>query len=397
MLYIDLDQFKVVNDTFGHMAGDQMLQQVSAQLGQCIRSSDVLARLGGDEFGVILEQCDAEQAHRVASQICDRLEHFRFVYLERRFHIGASIGLVPVDDRWPTTAAVLQAADSACYAAKDAGRNRVHSWFNTDQVVLARHGEMQWVTRLEQALDENRFELYAQRILPLDSKEKHVRYELLLRLLEPDGTLVLPDVILSAAERFHMASRIDRWVVKRVFSWMALHRDQLAHVDSISVNLSGQSIGDRAFHGYVRDLIDTLHFDANKLCFEVTETAAITNLSAATEFIESLRLRGVYFALDDFGSGASSFGYLKALPVDYLKIDGQFIVNLEHDPIDQAVVRCICDVAQAVGKRTIAEFVETSTVARLLQEMGVDYIQGYCVHVPAPMEAVLLVHGTDDD
>ncbi|MFP3564962.1 EAL domain-containing protein [Paraburkholderia sp. SIMBA_030] len=391
VLYIDLDQFKVVNDTFGHIAGDQLLQQVTEQLGQCIRATDTLARLGGDEFGVILEQCDTERARRIASQICERLDEFRFAYNGRRFHIGASIGLVPIDDRWPTTAAVLQAADSACYAAKDAGRNQVHSWFDADQVVLARRGEMQWIARLEQALDEDRFELYAQRIRALGREEKNlVRCEFLLRLREPDGSLVLPGVFLSAAERFHMVSRIDRWVVKYVFAWMTHHRDQLAHVESIAVNLSGQSIGDRAFHRYVWDLADALQFDTHKLCFEVTETAAITNLSVATEFIQSLRLRGIHFALDDFGSGASSFGYLKALPVDYLKIDGQFITNLEHDAIDQAMVRCICDVAKAVGKRTIAEFVETSAVAVLLQELGVDYIQGYFVHVPAPMEEILV-------
>ena len=394
MLYIDLDQFKVVNDTFGHIAGDQLLREVTQQLAQCIRKTDTLARLGGDEFGVILEHCDTELARRVASQICERLDESRFSYNERRFHIGASIGLVPIDDRWPTTAAVLQAADSACYAAKDAGRNRVHSWFDADQAVLARHGEMQWVTRLEQAFDEDRFELYAQRIRALGREENHIRCELLLRLREPDGSLVLPDVFFSAAERFHMASRIDRWVIKYVFRWMTRHRGQLDHVDSIAVNLSGQSIGDRAFHRYVSDLADALQFDTDKLCLEVTETAAITNLSVATEFIQSMRLRGIHFALDDFGSGTSSFGYLKALPVDYLKIDGQFIADLAHDPIDQAMVRCICDVAKAVGKQTIAEFVETSAVAALLRDMGVNYIQGYFVHVPAPMEEVL-VRGID--
>ncbi|MGF7000521.1 EAL domain-containing protein [Paraburkholderia sp. GAS32] len=390
MLYIDLDQFKVVNDTSGHLAGDQLLQQVTAQLVLCIRAADTLARLGGDEFGIILELCDTEHARRIATQISERLDEFRFVYNERRFHIGASIGLVPIDGRWLTTAAVLQAADSACYAAKDAGRNRVHTWFDADEVVLARHGEMQWVTRLEQALDEDRFELYAQRVQALDREERGVRCELLLRLREPDGNLVLPAVFFTAAERFQMASRIDRWVVKHVFAWMARHHDRLDHVESVAVNLSGQSIGDRDFHRYVRDLAEALQFDTHKLCFEVTETSAITNLSAATEFIHSLRLRGMHFALDDFGSGTSSFGYLKALPVDYLKIDGQFITNLEHDPIDRAMVRCICDVAKAVGKQTIAEFVETSDVAALLRDIGVDYIQGYYIHRPAPMEEVLV-------
>lgn len=201
---------------------------------------------------------------------------------------------------------------------------------------------------------------------------------------------MLPGVFLKPAERFQMASRIDRWVVKHVFTWMARHRDEIGHVESIAVNLSGQSVGDRSFHRYVRDLTDALQFDVGKLCFEITETAAITNLPAATEFIESLRLLGMHFALDDFGSGLSSFGYLKALPVDYLKIDGQFIANLDHDPIDQAMVRCISNIASALGKRTVAEFVGTSNVVDLLRDMGVDYIQGYFVHVPAPMEEVLM-------
>ncbi|SFU26354.1 PAS domain S-box-containing protein/diguanylate cyclase (GGDEF) domain-containing protein [Paraburkholderia aspalathi] len=389
MLYIDLDQFKVVNDAFGHIVGDQMLQQVTEQLAQCIRTNDTLARLGGDEFGVILEQCDMEWANRIATRICEHLDEFRFTFSQRRFHIGASIGLVPIDNRWPTVASLLQAADSACYAAKDAGRNRVHSWVDADEVVSARHGELLWITRLEQALDEDRFELYAQLIEPLDSEDSGVRCELLLRLREPDGNLILPGVFLLPAERFQMASRIDRWVVKRVFAWMACHRGRLKHVKSISVNLSGQSIGDRSFHRYVRDLADTFDIELDKLCFEITETAAITNLRVATEFIELLRLQGISFALDDFGSGASSFGYLKALPVDYLKIDGQFVTNLDKDPIDRAMVRCISDVANALGKRTVAEFVETSAVAALLRDMGIDYIQGYFVHVPAPMDEVL--------
>ncbi|MGQ7935419.1 EAL domain-containing protein [Paraburkholderia sp. D1E] len=389
MLYIDLDQFKVVNDTFGHIAGDQMLRQIAAQLGQCIRTSDTLGRLGGDEFGVILEQCDMEWANRVATRICQHLDEFRFIFSQRRFHIGASIGLVPIDNRWPTIATVLQAADSACYAAKDAGRNRVHSWFDADEVVLARRGEMLWVTRLEQALDEDQFELYAQLIEAIDPADNGVRCELLLRLREPDGSLVLPGVFLLPAERFQMASRIDRWVVRRVFAWMASHRGRLRHVKSISVNLSGQSIGDRSFHRYVRDLADTFDIELDKLCFEITETAAITNLPVATEFIELLQLQGISFALDDFGSGASSFGYLKALPVDYLKIDGQFVTNLDKDPIDRAMVRCISDVANALGKRTVAEFVETSAVAALLRDMGIDYIQGHFVHAPAPMDEVL--------
>lgn len=391
MMYIDLDQFKLVNDACGHAMGDQLLCQVTTLLQQCVRSRDTLARLGGDEFGVILEHCTVEQAQRVAQQICDAMEDFRFTHEGRRFRIGTSIGLVPLDNRWANVSLVLQAADTACYAAKEAGRNRVHAWYDTDQILRARQGEMQWASRLEQAIDENRFVLYAQRIVPLgpDATDEGLHAELLIRLRDDDGKLIPPGAFLPAAERFHMASRIDRWVLRHAFRLLETHGGDLDHIATLAVNLSGQSIGDKAFHRFVADLVERSRVDVRKLCLEITETAAITNLADATVFIDEMRQAGVRIALDDFGAGSSSFGYLKSLAVDFLKIDGQFIKTLTSNALDHAAVRCFRDVAQVLGIRTIAEFVEDEATVTELRRIGVDYAQGYLVHRPEPLETAL--------
>lgn len=392
LMYIDLDQFKLVNDACGHSVGDQLLCQVTQLLQGCVRSRDTLARLGGDEFGVILEHCTVDQAHRVAQDICDQMEEFRFIHDGRRFRIGTSIGLVPLDKRWVSTAAVLQAADTSCYAAKEAGRNRVHAWFDTDQAMRVRKGEMRWASRLEQALDDNRFILYAQRIMPIHAAgaTDALHCEILLRLREPDGSLILPNAFLPAAERFHMASRIDRWVVRHVFDWLgSQNQEGLQRIHTIAVNLSGQSISDPNFHRFMQELISDGRVDVSKLCLEITETAAVTNLADAGSFIDSMRERGVRMALDDFGSGASSFGYLKTLPVDYLKIDGQFIKDLVNDPLDQATVRCFCEVARVMNIQTVAEFVETPQALQALRDLGVDHAQGYMVHKPQPLVDLL--------
>ena len=389
MMYIDLDQFKLVNDACGHSAGDQLLRQISTVLARCVRSRDTLARLGGDEFGVLLEHCSVEQARRVADSICEQMEEFRFLHDGRRFRLGTSIGLVPVDARWGNSEGPMQAADSACYAAKEAGRNRVHVWFDTDQAMRSRQGETQWGSRLELAIDEDRFVLYGQRIAPLSAAAGDLAHvEVLLRLRDADGTLVPPGAFLPAAERFHMASRVDRWVVKRVFEWMQSGVD-LSGVDALAINLSGQSMGDRAFHRFVVDLISSTGVDPAKVCFEVTETAAITNLGDATAFIDVMRALGVRIALDDFGAGASSFGYLKSLAVDYLKIDGQFVRDLLDDPLDLAAVRCFSEVARVIGVKTVAEFVEHDELIATLRCVGVDFVQGYSVHRPEPLAAAV--------
>ncbi|MFN0183970.1 MAG: PAS domain-containing protein [Aquabacterium sp.] len=389
MLFIDLDQFKLVNDACGHAVGDQLLQQVARLLRETVRARDTLARLGGDEFAVLLEHCTTDQAQRVAQQICDRMEQFRFVHDERRFRIGTSIGLVPMDRRWTAIDAVIQAADAACYAAKEAGRNRVHTWFDTDQAVAARHGEMQWATRLEQAIDEDRFVLYAQCITPLGACDGGCHAEVLIRLLDANGALIPPGAFLPAAERFHLATRIDRWVLSRAIGHVQDLAD-LTAVSLLSINLSGQSVGDRAFHRHAIDLLVAAGpAVCQRLCLEITETAAVTNLADAAVFIEQVRALGVRFALDDFGAGASSFGHLKSLKVDLLKIDGQFIKDLIDDPLDDAAVRCFVDVARVVGVQTVAEFVDRPEILQRVREIGIDFAQGFLLHRPEPIETVL--------
>ena len=388
LLYIDLDQFKLVNDSCGHTVGDLLLQQVAKLLLSAIRERDTLARLGGDEFAIILERCTDEPAQRVAQQICDKMDDFRFMHDGRRFRIGTSIGLVPIDHRWPTMESIMKAADTSCYAAKEAGRNRVHVWFDSDLAMRTRHGEMKWTDRIGQALDENLFVLYAQHIAPIGSPSKGLHAEVLLRMIDSDGSLVPPGAFMPAAERFHLASRIDRWVFKHAIDWLK-SLPSIDVIENLSINLSGQSVGDRAFHRWALEIMDEAGKEiCHKLCIEITETAVVTNLADAAIFIEHAHSAGVKIALDDFGAGASSFGYLKSLSVDFLKIDGQFIRDLSKDQLNEAAVRCFTEVAKVVGVKTVAEFVETQENLDLLQTIGVDYAQGFLLHRPTPIEQI---------
>ena len=389
LLFIDLDQFKLVNDACGHSVGDQLLQQVGKLLGETVRARDTLARLGGDEFAVILEHCSTKQAQRVAQQMCERMDDFRFMHEERRFRIGASIGLVPVDKRWSTTAAVIQAADTACYAAKEAGRNRVHTWLDTDQAMLARHVETQWAARLEQALDTNRFALYAQRIEALGQPQHGLHAEVLLRMIDGDGSVLHPGAFLPAAERFHFASRIDQWVLRHTIDVLR-SLESASPTDTLCVNLSAQSIGDRAFHRQAIHMLTEAGANVcGRICLELTETAAVANMADASLFIDQVRALGVRIALDDFGAGASSFGYLKQLHVDLLKIDGQFIRDLIDDPLDDAAVRSFVEVARVVGVKSVAKFVDRMELLDRAREIGIDFAQGFLLHRPEPIEAVL--------
>jgi diguanylate cyclase (GGDEF)-like protein/PAS domain S-box-containing protein len=386
LMYVDLDQFKLVNDAGGHAAGDRLLKQIVGVIGRHVKKGDIFARLGGDEFGLIIEHCTIEAAQGLAQQICREVDEFRFQLGIHRLRIGASIGLVAVDTRWPTTATLLRAADSACYAAKEAGRNRVHTYFADDVIIASQRSDMQWVRRIGEALDKDQFVLHWQKTMPLGHDTRGVHGEILLRMVDGDGQLIPPGAFLPAAERFHMVSRIDRWVTHKIFEWMAGHSAEMSHIGTVAVNLSGLSIADRDFHRYVLALIETFEFDYHKLCFEITETAAITNMVDAKLFFECVRTYGVRFALDDFGSGVSSFSYLKSLPVDYLKIDGQFIRHLEEDLVDQATVRCIHEISKLTGKKTIAEFVESEVVEGLLREIGIDYAQGFLRHRPVALD-----------
>ena len=386
LLYIDLDQFKLVNDACGHAVGDRLLQQIAVLITMQISPHDIIARLGGDEFGVLLAGRENANAQSQAWKICSAVDEFRFTHDGRQFRIGASIGLVPLDGAWPSSAALLQAADAACYAAKDEGRNRVHSWYDLDKAVRSRKGEMELVTHLSEMLEANRLQLYAQKIIAVDGPAHQMHFEVLLRIPDAKGRMTTPGGFLAAAERYQMAVRVDRWVTQAAFAWMRTNPDAMARIGTLAINLSGQSIGDRSFHRTVIEALANPGFDPRTLCIEITETAAITHLADATEFMAQLRALGVRISLDDFGAGASYFGYLKSVAADYLKIDGQFIQNIVTDGIDQAAVRCFCDIAKSVGMQTIAECVESEDAAGLLRSLGVNYLQGFHFHRPEPLD-----------
>lgn len=382
LCYLDLDQFKVVNDTCGHVAGDELLRQLAALLGRQMRGQDLLARLGGDELGILLGVCSIEQAQEIAERIRRVVKEFRFTWGEHTFEIGASIGIVPINSGSDNAAAVLSAADMACYAAKDLGRNRVHVYRPDDSQLKQRHSEMRWVSRITKALDEGLFELMYQPIMPLSGEDgAHVLYEVLVRMREGDQR-VPPMAFIPAAERYDLMPAIDRWVVRRVLDYMAAGGADCSGC-TCAINLSGQSLGDESFLQYVLDLLDTRSVDPSRICFEITETAAVANLARAMEFIDCLHRRGCRFALDDFGSGLSSFAYLKNLDVDYLKIDGSFIRDLTVDPVDHAMVDAIVRIARVMGIRTVAEFVENGETLVALRRLGIDYVQGF--HVAQPM------------
>ncbi|MEO6281308.1 EAL domain-containing protein [Roseateles sp.] len=390
LLALDLDRFKLINDHCGHADGDEVLRQVAQCLEAGVRSRDTVARLGGDEFAAILENCSLEEALHVAQKLCDTLDQFRHVHGEQSFRIGASIGVAPLDGRWPNAEAALREADACCMIAKEQGRNRVQVWSPNDATLRAHQSEHRWATRLQQALDEERFELDLQRVLPAQGDEDDglLRGELLLRLRERDGSRVPPTAFMPAAERFHIAPRIDRWVLRQAVA--LLQREGPPQIASLSVNLSGLTLQDTVFHQEARALLLELGPErARALCLEITETAVITRLTDAARFITQMRALGARIALDDFGAGASSYSYLKALPVDVLKIDGQFIRSLMSDPLDQVAVRSFVDVARTLGLTTVAECVETPEVLLELVRLGVGEVQGFLLHRPEPIAGLL--------
>lgn len=384
--FLDLDQFKVVNDTCGHVAGDELLRQVATLIRSHLRTTDTLARLGGDEFGLILESCPMPRAITLADAIREAIADFRFAWEGKAFSIGVSIGLVPVTHGDRDTGAVLSAADAACYAAKDEGRNRIHVYQADDHTLQEQHGQMQWVTRLQSALDEDRLRLYVQPIVPLPSGvDRTPHFEILVRL-EEAGRIIAPGSFLPAAERYGLMPRLDQWVVHNTLAWIGDHvRREGALPGVYSINLSGASLSDERFRQSLRDTLERLHLPAGAVCFEITETSAVANLSKVVPFIHEIRKLGCAFALDDFGSGLSSFAYLKNLPVDFLKIDGSFIKDIEHDPIDMAMVQAINAIGHEMGLKTIAEYVATEGILRRVEAIGIDYAQGYYLGEPRPL------------
>lgn len=393
LCFLDLDQFKVVNDTCGHVAGDELLRQLANALQRKVRRRDTLARLGGDEFGVLLEHCPPGQATRVAHELLETVQEFRFVWEGKPFALGVSVGVVPITAECESLAAVLRDADAACYAAKERGRNRVHFYEPNDAVMALRQGEMQWVSRVTSALEEHRFRLYGQPIVPLVPRpNERTRVEVLLRLVERDGTIIAPGAFIPAAERYNLMGAVDRWVVREVTSMYGRHRG--AGVKPIaSINLSGASLGDPSMLAFVRDQLSRHELPPETLCFEITETAAIANLAQAAHFIRELKALGCWFALDDFGSGMSSFAYLQSLPVDFLKIAGAFLRHIESDPVEYAMVEAINRVGHVMRLKTVAEGVEQLETLETLRKLGVDYAQGFAISEPVALEELTTIAG----
>lgn len=388
MAYLDLDQFKVVNDTCGHAAGDELLKQLGNELQYRMRDNDTLARLGGDEFGMLLMNINSKQAVRRIDELHKSIGRFRFVWEDKIFEVGASIGLISINHESGTLADVMSAADSACYVAKDSGRHRVHVYKADDKEIKKRQGELLWLQKITKAFEDQRFMLYYQPIKPLSYRgiETGMHFELLLRMIDDNGKPVLPTGFIAAAERYNLIQTIDKWVVSTALD--ALENKEITKELSnaiCAINLSGQSFSDEKFLDFVIEKLRNSTVNPERICFEITETAAIANLNHAMKFISSLNELGCKFSLDDFGRGFSSFGYLKDLPVDYLKIDGSFVRDLAHDPIDYAMVEAINQIGHVMGIVTIAEHVQTDAALKLLTELGVDFVQGSIIADPKPI------------
>lgn len=386
LCYLDLDQFKVVNDTCGHLAGDELLRQIALKLKAHVRQSDTVARLGGDEFALLLSDCSIGKALEITEALRSEIESYRFAWQGHTFGIGVSIGLVALDSTHPMPLAqALHASDAACYAAKEAGRNRIHCYHPNDRSLEEKHGELQWVQRLQNGLDNDAFRLFAQPIEAVCAATP-CYHEILLRL-EEHGEIIAPGSFLPAAERYHFMVRIDRWVVRNTLAWLSdqrCHATQPSH-DLWGINLSGASLSDEDFCQDLIAQVSAAGLPHHTLCFEITESTAIAQLSRVSELIHTLKGYGCRFALDDFGTGLSSFSYLKELPVDFLKIDGNFIRNVDQDPVDRAMVEAIHAVGKALAIETIAEFVETQATLKVLHHIGIDYAQGYLIGKPAPL------------
>ena len=388
LCFIDIDQLKIVNDTGSHEIGDELLKKIATILQDCLRDSDTVARLGGDEFGALLKNCTIEGANTLVENLLVAVNSLRLTSNGQVFEVSASVGMTRVCARSNSVTHVMSEADLACNAAKDLGGNRCHIYHSSDEELMRRQDEMQWVSKISEAIQSDRLVLYYQRIAPaaqIDNENLH--FEILVRMLDDKGGLIMPDRFLPAAERYNLITGIDRWVVSHSFSWFAEHcmSTESLCLDTMAINLSGVSITDVGFHQHIKDEMEKYGVSPASICFEITETAAISNLSAATEFICDLRKLGCRFALDDFGSGLSSFGYLKNLPVDYLKIDGAFVRDMDTDAVNYAMVSAIQQLGSVIGIQTIAEFVENDRIIEMLVELGVDFVQGYAISRPLPL------------
>lgn len=387
LLYVDLDQFKIINDTCGHAAGDEFLIQLTEQLLKPVRETDTVARLGGDEFGILLESCPLGRAKRIAEKILSLIKSFKFQWHNNTFSISASIGLVMITDAQHSYLDVLSEADMACFVAKDLGRNRLHVYNKDDISLIQKHGEMKWVARVQQAIEQDRFLLHRQRIVSLKNAQDMPAYELLLRMHDEEGKLVMPGEFIPAVERYNMMQTVDRLVIEKAVAFI---RDEMRRnrVAKYFINLSGNSLSDDSIASFLRDQIHSSGVPPELICFEITETAAISNVNSALTLIRDIRSQGCEFALDDFGAGLSSFSYLKTLNVDYLKIDGSFILGVVENPMDVVIVESITKIGHVAGLKIIAEFVESDAIRDKLVDMGIDLAQGYGIEHPKPLETV---------
>lgn len=386
LCFFDLDQFKVVNDTAGHLAGDELLRQVASLLSSKVHGAGTLARLGGDEFGLLLDNCDLETAERLAKDLVEAVRGFRFEWNRKNLGVGLSAGLVGIDAASKGITQVLSDANMAYCMAKERGPNTVHVYQEDDRELAQRRSEMRWLATLNSALEENRFQLYRQPIIPLTAApDVQLHCEVLLRLVDESGYIVSPALFLPAAERYHLISTIDRWVVEALFRFLLFqerHGTVAERKVVYAMNVSGASLSEPSFLDFVRDRLRRHSIPARRVCFEITETAVISNMHSALRFIKELKGLGCRFALDDFGTGLSSFSYLQTLSVDYIKIDGSFVRNMLTDPMAYAIVTSVNNLAHAVGLKTIAEYVDQRGLLEELSELGVDYVQGY--HLASP-------------
>ena len=390
LCYLDIDRFKIVNDTCGHIAGDNLLKQLSEVLRNNVRESDTLARIGGDEFAVIMEHCPLTHAQRVAENIRLAIENFQFRYEDHSFNVSASIGLVEIGMFTNRFSEALSAADGASYAAKEKGGNRVHVYRLDDREILRWKQDMRWTSIINNALNDGRFVLYAQEIIPVSEQSEEIkRYEILIRMIDEQGELVLPDEFLPSAEKYSLMPKIDRWVLETAFDWILQQKQAHAQIPMLSINLSGSTLGDEDLLQFlVKRFADDI--DPSMICFEITETLAVSSFLLANGFIGQLRDIGCHFSIDDFGSGVCSYAYLKQLDFDYIKIDGFFVRSVPDNPIDQAVVRSINDIGHLMGKKTVAEYVENSSIREELASIGVDFAQGFGIHSPVPLSDIVL-------
>ncbi len=391
LLYLDLDQFKVVNDTCGHSAGDRLLQDLTRELSDAIGPPHTLGRLGGDEFGVLVLDCDETEAKKRAERLLEVINGYEFAWFDRRFDIGGSIGIALISPKTGDLAEALSAADFACYIAKDAGRNRVYTYSLLDDTLRQRHDEMDFVHRIKKALTEDRFVLYAQPIKPLNAdRNEQTHLEILIRMIDETGNILRPVEFIPAAERYQLMPAVDRWVIDNALSFIRDVGGDKQGGNVFAINLSGQSVGDEKFLDFVVELLDNSEIDPACICFEITETATVTNFEKAIHLIQVLRAKGCRFAIDDFGSGVSSFSYLKQLPVDYLKIDGSFVRSIVSDSKDHAMVDAINKLGHQMGMKTMAEFVEDELIWDKLKAMGADFGQGYGIARPRPLSEFFL-------